>query len=61
MPVTEPKNLQRLARNPPYSVVQRFLRVQVDKRLREAQARREAVSASGAGAPLPPEAKLAAR
>eukprot|EP00969_Alexandrium_andersonii_P252700 11168004-Alexandrium_andersonii.AAC.1 len=36
MPVTEPKNEQKLAKNPLYSVIQRFLRVQADTRMREA-------------------------
>eukprot|EP00969_Alexandrium_andersonii_P031875 1392672-Alexandrium_andersonii.AAC.1 len=57
MPVTEPKNEQKLAKNPLYSVIQRFLRVQADKRTREAKARRDAAAASGAGGPLPPGAE----
>eukprot|EP00969_Alexandrium_andersonii_P358691 15451551-Alexandrium_andersonii.AAC.1 len=57
MPVTEPKNAQKLAKNPLYSVMQRFLRVQADKRMREAKTRRDAAAAAGADVPLPPGAE----
>eukprot|EP00969_Alexandrium_andersonii_P195522 8637214-Alexandrium_andersonii.AAC.1 len=60
MPATEPKNTQKLAKNPLYSVVQRFLRAQADRQMREAKARREAAAAGGdAAAPLPEDVHIA--
>eukprot|EP00969_Alexandrium_andersonii_P163001 7205601-Alexandrium_andersonii.AAC.1 len=61
MPVTLPKNLQRLATSLLYAVAQQFLRCRADQRRREAAAQRVVAQAAGAGDPLPLEAKASAR